>query len=1054
MKSIHFRKKSKITRKNYKDRKKRSRKNTKKITKKLFRKMKTKNYFRGGAEPTEEEKMVFFGEIMLCIDGGDKDGLNVLLNNARADLLNMKFRYGDVKYIPLLFFLLDSLAPEYIEDVVKIFRNKGADMNITFDNMADAPLQKVMKENILFEEICFKHRSDFIELFIENGIDPNHMTAIVSYKKETKENGVDPNDMTAVVSHKKETDENDYTFVYSLKANVITHCCRFLCMALTNRSEYENQFGKDYFQKMSTCFQLLLNNVKVDINQKAEYRHMLYNFNTVYLVPLHYTMTFNQYDLFKLFLENDRIDPNIDIFDTVFANIHYYVNIINMCIYRTLFDFAKLLVINKNFKINIETREKKNPLKCYSPLTILILRVANKYKFNNDLIRQHIDLLEFFSQHSDKIDVNYRPTLNDDTPLMLAIINADDVKNIPSSLITAYLAIDILFKFQNIDVTLEKNGVNVFQLAYDLKNESLFEKILENVVQLFINESTILETSEPLQKFDKLISGFNDHILKKTPVLKNDIQKLISNESYKKKYGNVINQKRKQLQLEVDKYNPIRELNDDALIEYINGPPKSVESVKKSGPPKSVKKSDSEPVKKSGPPKSVKKSDSESGQKTNKVNEQIILPPHPLETVNEPNIPPLAVAVNQPNILPPPPVKVNEPTILPPPLTKEELMGQCAEIHPYWADVIVKTNLITNHKPYNFLIYKYFVNFKTIINELIVRQDFEMFKTKLIELIPYHSLSFQYSNNYTIYEKEMYVFSFVITFLSHILYESKTCILYFKGGKSFQMYMEHDSNDFDFLILPYYDINMDIDISKYDDNYKPNNDIVKNHKEIALEIYIFISWIFKGTGINFSSIDTTPISDQSVGHIDVPLSNGNRNKGSTVAKGYGQNSIIKISLVKEFGHRSTYIPFTDIGYGFEYFDNKIKSIFLSRVYGENFYKAISGGLQSDSLELGLVYPSLQKLLYERLYYLYIYKYTNPSAENEFFITKLIPQLEKLSKKIREEDPNFNTNLNKFINDHIVSPVNTSINEVFIREVNHITNNDANVNGKGGNRARR
>jgi len=582
MKSINFRKKYKITRKKYKDRKKRSKKNTKKITKKLFRKMKTKNYFWGGAEPNEEEKMVFLGKIMLCIDNKDKDGLNVLLNNAQADLLNMKFCYGDVKYIPLLFFLLDSLAPEYIEDVVKIFRNKGADMNITFDNMADAPLQNVKKENILFEEICFKRRSDFIELFIENGIDPNHMTAIVS--------------------HKKETDENNYTVLYSLKANVITHCCRFLCMALTNRRKYENQYGKDYFQKMSTCFQILLNNVKVDINQKAEYRHMLYNFHTVYLVPLHYTMTFNQYDLFKLFLENDRIDPNIDIFDTVVANI-YYVNIINMCIYRTLFDFAKLLVINKNFKINIETREKNNPLKCYSPLTVLILRVANKLQFNNDLIRQYIDLLEFFSQHSDKIDVNYRPNLNDDTPLMLAIINADDVKNEPSSLITAYQAIDILFKFQNIDVTLEKNGVNVFQLAYDLKNESLFKKILENVVQLFINESTILEKSEPLQKFDKLISGFNDHILKKTPVLENNIQTLISNKSYKKKYGNVINEKRKQLQLEVDKYNPIRKLNNDALIEYINGPPKS------------VKKSDSEPVKKSGPPKSVETSDSESGQK-------------------------------------------------------------------------------------------------------------------------------------------------------------------------------------------------------------------------------------------------------------------------------------------------------------------------------------------------------------------------------------------------------------------------------------------------------
>ena len=57
--------------------------------------------------------------------------------------------------------------------------------------------------------------------------------------------------------------------------------------------------------------------------------------------------------------------------------------------------------------------------------------------------------------------------------------------------------------------------------------------------------------------------------------------------------------------------------------------------------------------------------------------------------------------------------------------------------------------------------------------------------------------------------------------------------------------MENESNDFDFLILPYYNVDDKSSIPiEYTDAYIPNPDVVNKHREIALEVGKFILWIF------------------------------------------------------------------------------------------------------------------------------------------------------------------------------------------------------------------
>jgi hypothetical protein len=274
----------------------------------------------------------------------------------------------------------------------------------------------------------------------------------------------------------------------------------------------------------------------------------------------------------------------------------------------------------------------------------------------------------------------------------------------------------------------------------------------------------------------------------------------------------------------------------------------------------------------------------------------------------------------------------------------------------------------------------------------------------------------------------MSVFGVVVTFLSYILYQSQTCILYFKGGRSIQMYMENESNDFDFLILPYYNVDDNSIIPmEYTDAYTANPVVANKHREIALEIGKFILWIFKDTPqIQFSILESPQTSSQ--------------------------NSIVKVSLITRpypNSDRVYYIPFSDIGYGFEYYDNKIKRLFLSNVYGVNHTKMkIDTLVLSDSLRisfgLGVVFPSLKKLLYERLYYLYLYNYsreessTSTSAADMYYLTKkLTPQLIKLLNKITAQDPTFKSKLNNFIIKNIVSSDNSSKNNDFIVYVNDI-----------------
>ena len=141
-------------------------------------------------------------------------------------------------------------------------------------------------------------------------------------------------------------------------------------------------------------------------------------------------------------------------------------------------------------------------------------------------------------------------------------------------------------------------------------------------------------------------------------------------------------------------------------------------------------------------------------------------------------------------------------------------------------------DLIKEKNPLNITIYQYFNTFKTIVNDSIRSGQFGIFETKMIELIPYYSINTQGKYLYSNYSNEMYVFGVVVTFLSYILYKSQTCILYFKGGRSIQMYMENKSNDFDFLILPYYNVDDKSSIPiEYTDAYITKSDVVNKHRE-------------------------------------------------------------------------------------------------------------------------------------------------------------------------------------------------------------------------------
>ena len=1051
MKSIKFRKMiqkiNKITRKRQNKKYKGASQKTKSVKmsssrKKTKKRTKTKKYYHKGGEPTEKEKKDFYSKI----NGYIKETkyielIGMLTEETNVDLFNLTIKEtnSDSKY-PLLFYLMDKLSHtnsdsnELIERVINIFHKKNADMNIrslTIEN--DSPKQIRVNENILHHEVMYLRRSDFIDLLIEKGVDPNGSVSL--------------------------TQTNGTKIIESLNAPVLTYCCRALCIMLANGGSQQNE----EVPKVLNCFYTLLNNSKVDINYKGTSSSDKTSYSTIYITPIHYTILWQQFDIFKMFLNNDRLDPNVEIVDrellsgarSLGEDINYHVNIINYCINKRLLNFAMELVKNDKFDINIKTTDPRNQLYYYSPLTQIIINIHQILKWKSNFPSNNsetlgideLDFLTFCSEYSHKVNVNYRPNENYNTPLMIAISNTNEFKKNPKMLDYNPKMLDwsiqvivALFKFDNIDISLKnkETGVDALQLTYDLKNEDLFKKILTSQVDLYIKELEKLETNDQLQKFDHLISDFKNYVLNeisKIPMLKiNNLEALESNSKYKEKYGDFITDMRKMLVESIEISNT-RKLGEEDLLEYINGPPQVITE-------QSNKK---------------KKKKNSSVETTTSV-----------KSINETTIPYQKIATKLPSastvlsVLLPPPTppenqnKITEEKIYDLPVIDEESVGKqimnekqimqkemkeqkkeeklalkqnCAEIDPYWSNVLVTTDLIKEKDPLNITIYQYFYKFKNIINEFITNNKFEVFKTKMIELIPYYSINAQGQYLYSNYSNEISVFSVVVTFLSYILYKSQTCILYFKGGRSIQMYMENESNDFDFLILPYYNVDDKSSIPiEYTDAYIPNPDVVNKHREIALEVGKFILWIFKGTPIQFSIRESQTSS---------------------------QNSIVKVSLVTKPYPNSDkihYIPFSDIGYGFEHYENKIKRLFLSKDYGVNHTKMITDSLVLNesvyiNLGLGVVFPSLKKLLYERLFYLYFYNYsiekyrTSTAADTYYVNSKLIPQLIKLLNKISVEDPTFKSKLNYFIVNNIVSSENTAENnDAFIEYVNDIFDN--------------
>jgi hypothetical protein len=994
---------------------------------------KKKNYQKGGAEPTEEEKQNFVDSIVKCIAIKPSDYsklIKILSEEKNGALFNIILSSKDSQTgFPLLLYLMHALSHPtsdsntLLDRVVNIFIEKKANINIKFDDDSEKPRLVVKNANILYYEVAATQRSYFINLLIGSGADPNmHVITI-------------------------QNDESSNSIIATLDASVFTHCCRELCTILMNKNKYK--YDNEQISKIFECFKTLLNNSKVDINDKGVSRSRETSLITNEVVALYYPIVAVQFDIFKMILNNNRLEPNVDILDHDLLQLGrkiYRINIINYCITHKLFDFAKELVQNDKFNMNIETTDPYDDTKnnsYYSPLTLLIQYMNQMIQINDsELLLKLNELLDVCSEYSSKVDVNYRPNENKNTPLMFAILNTNEIQkktsgSNPHHLLRSLSVIDKLFKFKNIDITLKNDttGMNALDMTSNLQNGHLFEKILYNQVNLYINESKELKTTESLNKFDNLILGFKTYILNKSSVLDNNMEKLESNERYKIKYGDVITKFRRMLEGEINN-NIIQKNNDNAslddLVDFIGGPEAQVMPKK---------------------PKQKKNKNDKKFSDDIKRSETDVLPsPFALSSASPASASP-AVTTS----LPPPIQSKIQNKIIEQKMTdlqveskvsekkqimqrqmkdqkkleKQMLKQKCAEIEPYWLNVIVTTELIKEKEPLNITIYQYFDIFKNIVNELIRNEQFETFKTSMKELIPNFSVTAQSRYLYPNYVNQMSVFGVVVTFLSYILYQSQRCILYFKGGRSIQMYMENESNDFDFLILPYYNVDDNSSIpTEYTDAYSANPIVANKHREIALEVGKFILWIFKDTPqIQFSILDPPQTSSQ--------------------------NSIVKVSLITRpypSSDRVYYIPFSDIGYGFEYYDNKIKRLFLSNVYGVNHTKMKTDTLMlSDSLRisfgLGVVFPSLEKLLYERLYYLYLYNYsgekstTSASEADVYYVDKkLIPQLIKLLNKISVDDPTFKSKLNNFIGKYIVSSDNSSKNNEFIVYVNDIFDN--------------
>jgi hypothetical protein len=287
-----------------------------------------------------------------------------------------------------------------------------------------------------------RQRSHFINLLIGSGADPNmHVITI-------------------------QNDESSNSIIATLNASVFTHCCRELCTILMNKNKYK--YDNEQISKIFECFKTLLNNSKVDINDKGVSRSRETSLITNEVVALYYPIVAVQFDIFKMILNNNRLEPNVDILDHDLLQLGrkiYRINIINYCITHKLFDFAKELVQNDKFNMNIETTDPYDDTKnnsYYSPLTLLIQYMNQMIQINDsELLLKLNELLDVCSEYSSKVDVNYRPNENKNTPLMFAILNTNEIQKKTSAgnpdLLRSLLVINKLFEFSKLIILVVKS---------------------------------------------------------------------------------------------------------------------------------------------------------------------------------------------------------------------------------------------------------------------------------------------------------------------------------------------------------------------------------------------------------------------------------------------------------------------------------------------------------------------------------------------------------------------------------------------------------------------
>jgi len=212
----------------------------------------------------------------------------------------------------------------------------------------------------------------------------------------------------------------------------------------------------------------------------------------------------------------------------------------------------------------------------------------------------------------------------------------------------------------------------------------------------------------------------------------------------------------------------------------------------------------------------------------------------------------------------------------------------------------------------------------------------------------------------------------IISIMSKLLNKNEIATVLIKGGKALQMYSKIVSDDIDVLIIP-------------------KNDMTdKEITEIGKKMSDFISWL---------TAEPREV---------LPIIGGNEICSSTKRSHCAH--IIKCVYTVEEGN---FAAILDIGLGYNHLDEYIKEL-VKKNTRINFYKYM------------VVYPSLQSIVQEKIYYILLYLYDNHLSANRYFrnraMISLLIIIKSRPKKLFATIANTQSTLKKMIHSAYVEMV--------------------------------